>query len=79
MAKILLVTSDGAESLEVMYRYQRLTEEGYQVDIAVPSRKTLHLVVPSSLTGRPIRRSRAIDFSLISRSLRSSPTIMLAW
>ena len=34
MAKILMVTGDGAESLEVMYRYQRLTEEGYKVDIA---------------------------------------------
>jgi protease I len=45
MAKILLVTSDGAESLEVMYPYQRLTEEGYPVDIAAPSKKTLHLVV----------------------------------
>jgi protease I len=45
MAKILLVTGDGAESLEVMYPYQRLTEEGYQVDIAAPSKKTLHTVV----------------------------------
>ena len=42
MAKILLVTGDGAESLEVMYPYQRLTEEGYQVDIASPTKKTLH-------------------------------------
>jgi protease I len=45
MAKILLVTGDGAESLEVMYPYQRLTEEGYHVDIAAPSKKVLHLVV----------------------------------
>ena len=45
MAKILLVTGDGAESLEVMYPYQRLTEEGYHVDIASPTKKTLHLVV----------------------------------
>lgn len=45
MAKILLVTGDGAESLEVMYPYQRLTEEGYQVDIASPTKKTLHTVV----------------------------------
>ena len=45
MSKILLVTGDGAESLEVMYPYQRLLEEGYQVDIAAPSKKTLHSVV----------------------------------
>ena len=45
MAKILLVPGDGAEALEVMYPFQRLTEEGYQVDIASPTKKTLHLVV----------------------------------
>jgi deglycase len=45
MAKILMVTGDGAEALEVMYPYQRLTEEGYQVDIATPSKKIIHTVV----------------------------------
>ena len=35
MPKILIVTGDAAESLEVMYPYQRLLEEGYEVDIAV--------------------------------------------
>ena len=45
MARVLLVTGDGAESLEVMYPYQRLLEEGYHVDIAAPSKKTLHSVV----------------------------------
>ncbi|MFY4717702.1 DJ-1/PfpI family protein [Streptomyces sp. LaBMicrA B280] len=44
-AKILIVTGDAAESLEVMYPYQRLREEGYDVDIAAPSRKTLRFVV----------------------------------
>lgn len=44
-AKILLVTGDAAESLEVMYPYQRLREEGYEVDIAAPARKTLQFVV----------------------------------
>ncbi|GAA1243730.1 DJ-1/PfpI family protein [Kitasatospora nipponensis] len=43
--KILLVTGDAAESLEVLYPYQRLREEGYQVDIAAPSRKKLRFVV----------------------------------
>ena len=45
MSKVLLVTGDGAEALEVMYPYQRLTEEGYHVDIAAPSKKTIHTVV----------------------------------
>ncbi|WP_179203330.1 DJ-1/PfpI family protein, partial [Streptomyces griseiscabiei] len=37
-AKILIVTGDAAESLEVLYPYQRLREEGYEVHIAAPSR-----------------------------------------
>lgn len=43
--KILIVTGDAAESLEVMYPYQRLQEEGYDVKIAAPSKKKLHFVV----------------------------------
>jgi protease I len=45
MAKILIVAGDAAESLEVMYPYQRLREEGYEVDIAAPAKKKLHFVV----------------------------------
>jgi protease I len=43
--KILILTCDAAESLEVMYPYQRLQEEGYDVKIAAPSKKKLHFVV----------------------------------
>lgn len=43
--KVLILTGDAAESLEVMYPYQRLREEGYDVKIAAPSRKKLHFVV----------------------------------
>jgi protease I len=43
--KILIVTGDAAESLEVMYPYQRLLEEGYDVRIAAPTKKKLHFVV----------------------------------
>ncbi len=43
--KILILTGDAAESLEVMYPYQRLSEEGYDVQIAAPSKKKLHFVV----------------------------------
>jgi protease I len=45
MPKVLILTGDAAESLEVMYPYQRLLEEGYDVDIAAPSKKKLHFVV----------------------------------
>src|SRR6266851_3101674 len=45
MPKVLIVTGDAAESLEVMYPYQRLKEEGYEVHIAAPSRKKLRFVV----------------------------------
>ena len=44
-AKILIVTGDAAESLEVLYPYQRLLEEGYEVHIAAPDRKKLRFVV----------------------------------
>ncbi len=44
-AKILIVTGDAAESLEVLYPFQRLREEGYDVHIAAPARKKLRLVV----------------------------------
>ena len=43
--KILILTGDAAESLEVMYPYQRLQEEGYDVQIAAPTKKKLHFVV----------------------------------
>ena len=44
-AKILIVTGDAAESLEVLYPYQRLREEGYDVHIAAPTQKKLQFVV----------------------------------
>ncbi len=45
MRKVLVLAGDAAESLEVMYPYQRLQEEGYEVHIAAPSKKKLHFVV----------------------------------
>ncbi|MFJ1708156.1 DJ-1/PfpI family protein [Kitasatospora sp. NPDC088346] len=50
-AKILIVTGDAAESLEVFYPYQRLREEGYEVHIAAPSRKRLQFVVHDFVDG----------------------------
>src|SRR5438445_6888069 len=43
--KVLMLTGDAAESLEVMYPYQRLREEGYEVEIAAPQKKKLRFVV----------------------------------
>ncbi|HTW09910.1 MAG TPA: DJ-1/PfpI family protein [Acidimicrobiales bacterium] len=45
MARVLILAGDAAESLEVMYPYQRLLEEGYEVHIAAPSKKKLRFVV----------------------------------
>jgi protease I len=43
--KILILTGDAAESLEVMYPYQRLLEEGYEVHVAAPKKKKLRFVI----------------------------------
>jgi len=51
MAKILILAGDAAESLEVMYPYQRLLEEGYEVEIAAPSKKKLQFVVHDFVDG----------------------------
>src|ERR1700704_3493855 len=51
MAKILILTGDAAESLEVMYPYQRLLEEGYEGHIAGPSKKKLQFVVHDFVPG----------------------------
>jgi len=45
MPRVLILTGDAAESLEVLYPYQRLLEEGYEVHISAPSRKKLRFVV----------------------------------
>jgi protease I len=51
MPKVLMLTGDAGESLEVLYPYQRLREEGYDVDIAAPSKKKLQLVVHDFVEG----------------------------
>jgi protease I len=51
MPKILILAGDAAESLEVMYPYQRLLEEGYEVHIAGPSKKRLQFVVHDFVEG----------------------------
>jgi len=51
MPKVLMLAGDAAESLEVLYPYQRLLEEGYEVHIAAPSKKKLQFVVHDFVEG----------------------------
>ncbi|HEV7710110.1 MAG TPA: DJ-1/PfpI family protein, partial [Asanoa sp.] len=51
MTRVLLITGDAAEDLEVMYPYQRLLEEGYEVDMAAPAAKKLQFVVHDFVDG----------------------------
>ena len=51
MPKVLILTGDAAEDLEVMYPYQRLLEEGYEVHIAAPTKKKLQFVVHDFVDG----------------------------
>lgn len=43
--KVLIVTGDAVEALEVYYPYYRCLEEGFEVTIAAPKKKKLHTVV----------------------------------
>jgi deglycase len=45
MERVLILTADSGEELEVYYLLYRLREAGYAVDVAAPQRKRLTLVV----------------------------------
>lgn len=49
--KILILTGDAAEALEVIYPHQRLREEGYDVVVASISKKLMSLVVHEMVPG----------------------------
>ncbi|KEQ26187.1 DJ-1/PfpI family protein [Paenibacillus tyrfis] len=49
--KVLVLTGDAVEVLEVYYPYYRLLEEGYDAVIASPVKKTLHTVVHDFVEG----------------------------
>ena len=51
MPKVLIMTGDAAEALEVIYPHQRLREEGYEVVIASLSKKLMLLVVHEFVPG----------------------------
>ena len=43
--KVLVVTGDGGESYESLYAVHRLREAGFEVVVAAPSKRRLHLVI----------------------------------
>lgn len=45
MPRVLIITGDFGETLEVLYPYERLREEGYEPVIAAPTKKRLQFVV----------------------------------
>ncbi len=45
MPKILIITGDGGESYEALYAVHRFEEEGWESDVAAPSRRRLNLVM----------------------------------
>ena len=51
MPKVIILTGDAAETLEVFYPYQRLLEAGYEVDIAAPEKRRLQFVVHDFVDG----------------------------
>jgi len=49
--KVLILTGDGAEVLEVYYPFYRVKEEGYEAAIASPRKKTLNTVCHDFVDG----------------------------
>lgn len=43
--KVLIIGGDAVEALEIFYPYFRLREEGFEVHVAAPTKKTLKTVV----------------------------------
>jgi len=49
--KVLILTGDGAEVLEVYYPLYRIKEEGYEAVVASPKKKVLHTVCHDFVDG----------------------------
>lgn len=49
--KILIITGDAAETLEVFYPYHRLQEAGFEVHIGAPEKRKLQFVVHDFVDG----------------------------
>ncbi|CAM3966791.1 DJ-1/PfpI family protein [Lederbergia lenta] len=50
--KVLIVTGDAVEALEIFYPYYRCLEEGFEVTIASPSVKKLYTVTHDFIEGK---------------------------
>jgi protease I len=73
MERVLILTADSGEELEVYYLLYRLREAGYQVDVAAPERKSLNLVVHDFEPGWDTyieRPGRRLDSDLAFRDVR---------
>ena len=67
MDRVLILTADSGEELEVYYMLYRLREAGYEVDVAAPQRKRLALVVHDFKPGADTyveRPGRGLDADL---------------
>src|SRR5438045_8977139 len=67
MDRVLILTADSGEELEVYYMLYRFREAGYAVDVAAPQRKRLELVVHDFAPGRDTyieRPGRGLDADL---------------
>jgi len=49
--RILIITGDAAETLEVFYPYHRMQEAGYEVHIGAPEKRRLQFVVHDFVDG----------------------------
>ncbi|SPE25017.1 Intracellular protease, PfpI family [Candidatus Sulfopaludibacter sp. SbA3] len=45
MSKIVIITGDGGESYEALYALHRFEEEGWNAEVAAPSRRRLNMVI----------------------------------
>ena len=74
--KILILTGDAAESLEVMYPYQRLLEEGYEVQVSADASATSGDAArrtagpsPETLRSAPVKAGDAVGRYVIVKRL----------
>ena len=80
MIKILMLTGDAGEAQEIYYAKFRLEEEGWQVQIAAPEkRSSSRSSTTSSPVSTPTPRSRAIASRPTWGSTTSSPQEYQAW
>ena len=69
--RVLILTGDTAESLEVMHPYQRLTEEGYEE--ARPARRNCALLCTTSSEGMTPTCSEIMRGTFLSQ-LQATPS-----